>query len=217
MTVDTLTGQLNECSHRLEKLKGELKRYQGYLEDAIKGIQSGQQNNSLTNSPRLLNGSRRRHRRNSGGSAAEEESLSRSASDSSVTNNTNNKRSAPGTPQLNHGWVSGVFFDSFGFFFFSTPCRLFFIRRVNEFLFLNSVFSCFLFLIDLTTFDIVVQTVLKVGWVRRIRHCRGPIRIPTNTTAALRGIPRANITRPICWHRWGRVKLSILSKVGSIG
>lgn len=95
---------MNECSHRLDKLQAELKRYQGYLDDAIKGIQSGQ-NNSLTNSPRLVNGSR--HHRNSGGSAAEEESLSRSASDSSVTNPTinHNKQSAPGTPQLNHGWV----------------------------------------------------------------------------------------------------------------
>nr|XP_015839425.1 PREDICTED: formin-binding protein 1 isoform X2 [Tribolium castaneum] len=100
----TIEGQLNECSHRLDKLQGELKRYQSYLDDAIKGIQSGQ-NNSLTNSPRLVNGSR--HHRNSGGSAAEEESLSRSASDSSVTNPTinHNKQSAPGTPQLNHGWV----------------------------------------------------------------------------------------------------------------
>ncbi|XP_064214002.1 cdc42-interacting protein 4 homolog isoform X2 [Tribolium castaneum] len=98
----TIEGQLNECSHRLDKLQGELKRYQSYLDDAIKGIQSGQ-NNSLTNSPRLVNGSR--HHRNSGGSAAEEESLSRSASDSSVTNPTinHNKQSAPGTPQLNHG------------------------------------------------------------------------------------------------------------------
>lgn len=95
----TIEGQLNECSHRLEKLQMELRRYQSYLEDAIKGIQS---NNSLTNSPQLLNGSRK-HRNSDG---AEEESLSRSASDSSVTNPTinHNKQSAPGTPQLNnHG------------------------------------------------------------------------------------------------------------------
>ncbi|KAJ8941310.1 hypothetical protein NQ318_017850 [Aromia moschata] len=59
----TIESQLNECSHRLEKLQQELARYQGYLEDAVKGIQSGQ-NNSLTNSPRLVNGSR--HHRNSG-------------------------------------------------------------------------------------------------------------------------------------------------------
>lgn len=93
---------MNECSHKLEKYQQELIRYQGYLEDAIKTIQSGQ-NNSLTNSPRLLNGGSRHHR-NSGGSV--EESLSRSASDSSVTNPTlnHNKPSAPGTPQLNnHG------------------------------------------------------------------------------------------------------------------
>ncbi|XP_018572282.1 formin-binding protein 1-like [Anoplophora glabripennis] len=103
----TIESQLNECSHRLEKLQQELIRYQGYLDDAIKGIQSGQ-TNSLTNSPKLLNGSR--HHRNSGGSAAEEESLSRSASDSSVTNPTlnHNKQSAPGTPQLNHGPESGL-------------------------------------------------------------------------------------------------------------
>ncbi|XP_060527343.1 formin-binding protein 1-like isoform X2 [Cylas formicarius] len=97
----TIESQLNECNHRLEKLQQDLVRYHGYLDDALKGIQS--QNNSVAGSPRLLNGSRRH--RNSGGSAAEEESLSRSASDSSVTNPTlnHNKRSAPGTPQLNHG------------------------------------------------------------------------------------------------------------------
>lgn len=90
-----------------------MKRYQNYLDDAIKGIQ---QNNSLTNSPRLQNGAN--HHRTSvggggggggGGSGAEEESLSRSASDSSVANPTlnHNKQSTPGTPQLNkHGWVS---------------------------------------------------------------------------------------------------------------
>ncbi|XP_072386911.1 formin-binding protein 1-like isoform X3 [Diabrotica undecimpunctata] len=101
----TVESQLNECSHRLDKLQQDLARYQAFLEDTIKGIQSGH-NNSLTNSPRLLNGSRRR---NSGGSAAEEESLSRSASDSSVNHNNHNnhnhsKPSAPGTPQMNnHG------------------------------------------------------------------------------------------------------------------
>ncbi|CAH0553264.1 unnamed protein product [Brassicogethes aeneus] len=107
----SIEGQLNECYQRLDKFQNELKRHQGYLEDAMKGIQSGGggQNNSLTNSPRLTNGARRH--RNSGGSAAEEESLSRSASDSSVTNPTlnHNKQSAPGTPQLNnHGPESGL-------------------------------------------------------------------------------------------------------------
>ncbi|CAH1119335.1 unnamed protein product [Phaedon cochleariae] len=100
----TIESQLNECSHRLEKLQQDLHRYHGYLDEAARGVQAGQNNSSVTNSPRSVNGSRRR--RNSGGSAAEEESLSRSASDSSVTNPTmnHNKPSAPGTPQLNnHG------------------------------------------------------------------------------------------------------------------
>ncbi|XP_050303808.1 formin-binding protein 1-like isoform X3 [Anthonomus grandis grandis] len=94
----TIETQLNECSHRLEKLQQDVVRYQGYLDEVIKGIQSGNQTNSVTGSPRLLNGSTRSHR-NSGGSAAEEDSLS---SDSSVTNPTmnHNKRS---TPQLNDG------------------------------------------------------------------------------------------------------------------
>lgn len=106
------SGQLNECYQRLDKFQNELKRHQGYYEEAVKSIQTGGgtnngQNNSLTNSPRLTNGGARHHR-NSGGSAGEEESLSRSASDTSVTNPTlnHNKQSAPGTPQLNnHGWV----------------------------------------------------------------------------------------------------------------
>lgn len=103
---------MNESSHKLDKLKTELKRYEGYLEDAMRNVI--QQNNSQTNSPKLQNGSSSsssnnttRNHRNSGGSAAEEESLSRSASDSSVTNPTlnHNKQSAPGTPQLNNGCV----------------------------------------------------------------------------------------------------------------
>lgn len=97
-------GQLNECAHKLEKLRVELKKYQGYLEEAIKGPAS---QNCSPGGPRgLLNGSvNARNHRNSGGSAADEESLSRSASDSSVTNPTlnHNKQSAPGTPHLNHG------------------------------------------------------------------------------------------------------------------
>ncbi|KAK9884923.1 hypothetical protein WA026_009160 [Henosepilachna vigintioctopunctata] len=98
----TVEGQLNESSHRLEKLQSELKRFQGYLDDALKNLNGS--SNSVTNSPRLVNGSR--HHRNSGGSAAEEESLSRSASDSSVSNPTvnHNRQSVPSTPQLNnHG------------------------------------------------------------------------------------------------------------------
>lgn len=86
----------------------ELRRYQGYLEEASKG--NAQNSNSQNNSPRLVNGSRQH--RNSGGSGHDEESLSRSGSDSSVTNPTlnHNKPSAPGTPQLNnHGWVHFLF------------------------------------------------------------------------------------------------------------
>ncbi|XP_031357233.1 formin-binding protein 1-like isoform X3 [Photinus pyralis] len=98
----TVEGQLNECSHKLEKLQLDLRRYQGYLEDATKtGVQNS---HSQNNSPRLVNGSRQH--RNSGGSGHDEESLSRSGSDSSVANPTlnHNKPSAPGTPQLNnHG------------------------------------------------------------------------------------------------------------------
>lgn len=98
-------GQLNECSHKLEKMQQELRRYQGYLEDAVRSSSQLTNSNSQTNSPQLVNGSR--NHRNSAGSAAEEESLSRSASDSSVTNPTvnHNKQSAPGTPHLNHGLV----------------------------------------------------------------------------------------------------------------
>ncbi|XP_030756477.1 formin-binding protein 1-like isoform X3 [Sitophilus oryzae] len=103
----SIETQLNECGHRLEKLHQELLRYQGYLEDANKAIQSGGHNNSVTGSPRLLNGGPRSHRNSV---SATEDSLSRSASDSSVTNPTlnHNKRSAPGTPQLNHGPESGL-------------------------------------------------------------------------------------------------------------
>ncbi|XP_017782498.1 PREDICTED: formin-binding protein 1-like [Nicrophorus vespilloides] len=109
----TIEGQLNESSHKLEKLQAEQKRFLGYLEEAQRSTQ--QLNNSQTNSPRSENGSRNNHlhhhHRHSAGSAAEEESLSRSASDSSVTNptlNHNKQPSAPGTPQLNHGPESGL-------------------------------------------------------------------------------------------------------------
>ncbi|KAF5276896.1 hypothetical protein FQA39_LY06447 [Lamprigera yunnana] len=98
----SVEGQLNECSHKLEKLQLDLRRYQGYLEEAAKG--GVPNSNSQNNSPRLVNGSRQH--RNSNGSGHDEESLSRSGSDSSVTNPTlnHNKPSAPGTPQLNnHG------------------------------------------------------------------------------------------------------------------
>ncbi|CAH1994300.1 unnamed protein product [Acanthoscelides obtectus] len=121
----TIESQLNECSHRLDKLHQELSRYQSFLEECVRSIQpsSGGGDN---NSPQLLanggaGGQRRRTgvaggvRRGSVGSE-ERESLSRSASDSSVQNGRNDVgsgtgtngggaggKSAPGTPQLNHG------------------------------------------------------------------------------------------------------------------
>lgn len=101
-----LSGQLNECSHKLEKLQLELKKYQGYLEEATR-TQNSVNSHSQNNSPRLLNGSRRNHR-NSGGSGAEEESLSRSASDSSVTNPTLNHNKSGAPHLLNHGWVAFI-------------------------------------------------------------------------------------------------------------
>ncbi|XP_076258097.1 formin-binding protein 1-like Cip4 isoform X3 [Rhynchophorus ferrugineus] len=98
----SIESQLNESSHRLEKLHQDLLRYQNYLDEANKMVQQGGQTNSVTGSPRLVNGGPRSHRNSV---SATEDSLSRSASDSSVTNPTlnHNKRSAPGTPQLNHG------------------------------------------------------------------------------------------------------------------
>lgn len=124
----TIEGQLNECSHKLEKLQIDLKRYLGYLEEATRATAG--QPGSQTNSPRLQNGRTHGHR-NSGGSAAEEESLSRSASDSSVTNPTINHNKAPGTPQLNHGFVR--FFWCFFACFSSTHL---FISHYNNFTFL---------------------------------------------------------------------------------
>lgn len=41
----SIEGQLNESGHKLDKLRQELQKYQGYLEEAIEGInnKSGQQ------------------------------------------------------------------------------------------------------------------------------------------------------------------------------
>ncbi|XP_034948223.1 formin-binding protein 1-like isoform X2 [Chelonus insularis] len=108
----SIEGQLNQSSHKLDKLGAELTKFQGYLDDAIKagvGLSSPSQaprkptsNGSTT---RSVNSRRSSH---SGG----EESLSRSASDSSVTNaNTSqpaHKKSTPGTPQPTHDPESGL-------------------------------------------------------------------------------------------------------------
>ena len=41
----SIEGQLNESGHKLDKLRQELQKYQGYLEEAIEGVnnKSGQQ------------------------------------------------------------------------------------------------------------------------------------------------------------------------------
>ncbi|XP_054270179.1 formin-binding protein 1-like isoform X3 [Macrosteles quadrilineatus] len=98
----TIEGQLNASSHNLEKLRQELQKYQGYLEEVEGGGGSpaNRRHNNSTNNVNT-NGLQRLHR-NSGGSGGEEESLSRSASDSSVANH-NHKQSAPGTPLPQHG------------------------------------------------------------------------------------------------------------------
>lgn len=61
-------------------------------------------------------------------------------------------------------------------------------------------------------FDIVVQTVPKVDWVRRTHRCREWTQIPTSTTD-IRQIPKASITKPTCWPRWVSAKHYIHSKV----
>ncbi|KAG8281645.1 Formin-binding protein 1 [Homalodisca vitripennis] len=95
----TIEGQLNASSHNLEKLRLELHKYQGFLEEVEGGSPANRRHNAGT--PQH-NGIQRQHR-NSGGSGGEEESLSRSASDSSVSANHNHKQSAPGTPLPAHG------------------------------------------------------------------------------------------------------------------
>lgn len=42
----TVEGQLNESEHKLEKLKGELKKFQAYLEQATKVQQQAQAQHS---------------------------------------------------------------------------------------------------------------------------------------------------------------------------
>ncbi|XP_024084583.1 formin-binding protein 1-like isoform X2 [Cimex lectularius] len=118
----TIEGQLNDSSHRLDKLRQDLHKYQSYLEDN-------------QNDTSLHNGVCRQHSwlipveevnrnswslpveeasssRNSGGSGGDDDSLSRSASDSSVSANHNhnhiNKQSAPGTPLPSHVPESGI-------------------------------------------------------------------------------------------------------------
>lgn len=102
----SVEGQLNASGHNLDKLRQELHKYQGYLEEMEGGSPAGRRH---YNAPQHnnINGLQRQHR-NSGGSGGEEESLSRSASDSSVSANHNHKQSAPGTPLPSHGPESGI-------------------------------------------------------------------------------------------------------------
>lgn len=102
----SVEGQLNASGHNLDKLRQELHKYQGYLEEMEGASPAGRRH---CNAPQHnnINGLQRQHR-NSGGSGGEEESLSRSASDSSVSANHNHKQSAPGTPLPSHGPESGI-------------------------------------------------------------------------------------------------------------
>jgi hypothetical protein len=110
----SIEGQLNESGHKLDKLRQELQKYQGYLEEAIEGVnnKSGHQSGvvlSVTPSApsrrsNLNGGHLNRHHRNSGWSGGEEDSLSRSSSDSSVSNPAvNHEQSAAGTPLPSYG------------------------------------------------------------------------------------------------------------------
>ncbi|XP_063244447.1 formin-binding protein 1-like isoform X2 [Bacillus rossius redtenbacheri] len=118
----SIEGQLNECGHRLDKLRLELQKFQGFLEEAENTVPKtgvvlssvspsapSRRSKSVVQAHHLNGGHLQRHHRNSGGSGGEEDSLSRSASDSSVSNPTvNHKRSAPGTPLPSHGPESGL-------------------------------------------------------------------------------------------------------------
>ncbi|RZF48152.1 hypothetical protein LSTR_LSTR009841 [Laodelphax striatellus] len=97
----SVEGQLNESGHKLDKLRLELHKFQGYLDEVDGGggggSPAGRRHISTGGgSHNNLNGVQRKrsflHRNSAGGgSGGEEESLSRSASDSSVSNNhTNN-------------------------------------------------------------------------------------------------------------------------------
>ncbi|XP_032453575.1 formin-binding protein 1-like isoform X6 [Nasonia vitripennis] len=108
----TIESQLNQSSHKLDKLGAELIKFQGYLDEAIKAGVNLSSPSQLQRKP-TTNGSATRplsSRRSS--HSGGEESLSRSASDSSVSNaNANqamNKKSTPGTPQPTHGPESGL-------------------------------------------------------------------------------------------------------------
>jgi hypothetical protein len=79
----SIEGQLTENGHRLDKLRSDLKRYQGFLDD-VEGVGRGGPSSPASTLSSRTNGTTRRN------SVSDEvESLSRSASDSSVNHNKN--------------------------------------------------------------------------------------------------------------------------------
>lgn len=129
----TIEGQLNESSHKLDKLQAELKRFTILLDEATAtatAIAAGSsphqlvnggnntRNNSISNNSPTQDVLRRRSMHGGGG-----DSLSRSESDSSMNNTAvvvgsrgvvaggkgaRVMASKPGTPHLNHGPESGL-------------------------------------------------------------------------------------------------------------
>ncbi|XP_026467891.1 formin-binding protein 1-like isoform X4 [Ctenocephalides felis] len=92
----TVEGQLNESEHKLEKLRIELKKYEGFLEAAL--------NQQQGSSPQALRANGVKNYRNSNGSGdADEGSLSRSASDSSVAGGQNANNALATNANNNHG------------------------------------------------------------------------------------------------------------------
>lgn len=96
---------------RLDKLRLELHKFQGYLDEAEGRVSSQTLNTPgvRTSSAMGMNGTSGPLRKLVGSKGSNnalthgsDESLSRSASDSSVSN-PNNKASLPGTPQPTHG------------------------------------------------------------------------------------------------------------------
>ncbi|XP_059092390.1 formin-binding protein 1-like isoform X2 [Tigriopus californicus] len=107
----SIQGQLSENGHKLDKLRAELKKFQGYL-DEMEGRISSSPGNTLTpNSRKNSNGTiissnhvvnnSSPNRRSSVSDGAE--SLSRSASDSSVSNPSLNHNKAMNTPLHSQG------------------------------------------------------------------------------------------------------------------
>jgi len=110
----SIEGQLTESGQRLDKLRLDLHKFQGYLDEAEGRVTTQTLNNTPSNRP-SLNGSsvglsslKKLMSSHKGSNSAlpqhggSDESLSRSASDSSVSNQ-NVKSSLPGTPQPCHG------------------------------------------------------------------------------------------------------------------